>query len=58
MLAAYGGIAAQVVTPVFADEQLAAIVSLHQLGAPRHWSAEELDLANRAAERVRALIAS
>jgi GAF domain-containing protein len=58
MLAAYGGLAAQVVTPVFMDGRLTAIVSLHQLGAARRWSAEELDLANRAAERVRALIAS
>ena len=58
MLAAYGGLAAQVVTPVFVDERLAAIVSLHQLGAARHWSSEELDLASRAAERVRALIAA
>jgi GAF domain-containing protein len=58
MLTAYGGLAAQVVTPVFVDERLAAIVSLHQLDAPRRWSAEELELANQAAERVRALIAA
>ncbi len=58
MLAAYGGLAAQVVTPVFVAERLAAILSVHQLGAPRRWSADDLDLANRAAERVRALIAA
>lgn len=56
MLSAYGGLAAQIVTPVFADERLAAIVSLHQLGAPRLWSDEELALAREAAERVRALL--
>ncbi|MGH3013191.1 MAG: GAF domain-containing protein [Gaiellaceae bacterium] len=58
MLAAYGGLAAQVVTPVLVDERLAAIVSLHQLGAPRRWRTEDLELASRAAERVRALIAA
>ena len=31
----YGGLAAQIVTPVVADGRVAAIVSLHQLGAPR-----------------------
>lgn len=56
MLAAYGGLAAQVVTPVFVGDRLAAILSVHQLGAPRNWSAEELDLADRAAKRARALI--
>ena len=33
MLETYGGLAAQIVTPIFADGRLAAIVSLHQLGA-------------------------
>lgn len=56
MLAAYGGLAAQVVTPVFAGDRLAAILSVHQLGAPRHWSAEELDLAAGAANKIRTLI--
>lgn len=58
MLAAYGGLAAQIVTPVFVGDRLGAILSVHQLGAPRHWSTEELDLAGRAAERVRALTAA
>lgn len=58
MLDAYGGLAAQVVTPVFVEERLAAIVSLHQLGAPRSWTGEELELAAAAARRVRDLIAS
>jgi GAF domain-containing protein len=56
MLAAYGGLAAQIVTPVFDDGRLAAIVSLHQLGAPRRWSGEERALAAEAGERVRALL--
>jgi GAF domain-containing protein len=54
MLAAYGGLAAQIVTPVFVGKRLAAIVSLHQLGAPRRWSHQEIDLAAAAAGRVRA----
>jgi GAF domain-containing protein len=57
MLDAYGGLAAQVVTPVFVDGRLAAIVSLHQLGEPRRWSEEEVGLAREAGERVRALLA-
>jgi GAF domain-containing protein len=58
MLGAYGGLAAQIVTPVFLDGRLVAIVSLHQLGAPRRWSEEERSLAEEAADRVRALLAA
>jgi GAF domain-containing protein len=58
MLGAYGGLAAQIVTPVFLDGRLAAIVSLHQLGAPRRWSDGERALAAAAGERVRALLAA
>jgi GAF domain-containing protein len=56
MLGAYGGLAAQIVTPVFLDGRLAAIVSLHQLGAPRRWSEEERASAAEAADRVAALL--
>lgn len=56
MLERYGGLAAQIVTPIFLDGQLVAIVSVHQLGAPRHWSEEEIGLAREAAEQVRALV--
>ena len=56
MLAAYGGLAAQIVTPVFRDGKLEAILSLHQLGEPRRWTADEVAAATRAAERVRALL--
>jgi GAF domain-containing protein len=58
MLGAYGGLAAQIVTPVFLDGKLAAIVSLHQLGAPRRWSDEERALAAAAGERVQALLSA
>jgi GAF domain-containing protein len=42
MLERYGGLAAQIVTPIFAGDRLRAIVSLHQLGAPRAWTEEEV----------------
>jgi GAF domain-containing protein len=58
MLDAYGGLAAQIVTPVFVDGRLVAIVSLHQLGAPRRWSDDERVLAAEAGERVQALLAA
>src|SRR5205807_622634 len=56
MLETYGGLAAQIVTPVFVEGELRAIVSLHQLGAPRSWTEEEKALATEAADRVRALL--
>jgi GAF domain-containing protein len=56
MLDAYGGLAAQIVTPVFAGERLEAIVSVHQLGAPRAWTAAETAAASAAAARVRELL--
>jgi GAF domain-containing protein len=56
MLAAYGGLAAQIVTPVVRDGKLEAILSLHQLGEPRQWTADEVAAATRAAERVRELL--
>jgi GAF domain-containing protein len=56
MLETYGGLAAQIVTPVAVDGVLQAIVSVHQLGTPRHWTAEEVDAARHAAERVRELL--
>jgi GAF domain-containing protein len=56
MLEAYGGLAAQIVTPVIQDGALRAIVSVHQLGTPRHWTDEEIAAATSAAERVGALL--
>jgi GAF domain-containing protein len=56
MLAAYGGLAAQIVTPVMRDGELAAIVSLHQLGVPRAWTEDEIAAATRTAERVGELL--
>ena len=56
MLSVYGGLAAQIVTPVLREGRLEAILSLHQLGAPRRWTADEVATAARAAERVGELL--
>jgi len=56
MLEAYGGVAAQIVTPVMRDRTLEAILSLHQLGEPRAWTADEVSTARRAAERIGELL--
>jgi GAF domain-containing protein len=56
MLDVYGGLAAQIVTPVVVDGAVRAIVSLHQLGAPRTWTPEEIALARETAEQLGALL--
>lgn len=56
MLDTYGGLAAQIVTPVMADGRLEGIVSVHELGAPRSWTPAEVAAAAAAAERIRALL--
>jgi GAF domain-containing protein len=56
MLDAYGDLAAQIVTPVFVDGRLAAIVSLHVLGDPRAWTDGDAAACRHAAERVRELL--
>jgi GAF domain-containing protein len=57
MLDTYGGLAAQIVTPVFApDGRLAAILSLHQLGDPRDWTAMEIVACAATAERLARLL--
>jgi GAF domain-containing protein len=56
MLATYGGLAAQIVTPVVSGGRLVAIVSVHQLGAPRRWSPEDVEAATAAARRIGGLL--
>lgn len=56
MLLTYGGLAAQIVTPVLVGDKLEAIVSVHHLGAPRAWTDEEIAAASRAAGRVGELL--
>ena len=56
MLDTYGGLGAQIVTPVFAGDRLTAIVSLHQLGAPRVWTKDEVAACTLATARVAELL--
>jgi len=56
MLDMYGGLAAQIVTPVFAAGRLEVIVSVHVLGKPRSWSDEDAKTCRRAAARVQELL--
>jgi GAF domain-containing protein len=57
MLRHYGGLGAQIVTPVREQGSLLGIISLHHLGGPREWSEREKDAAFEAAELVRRLVA-
>jgi GAF domain-containing protein len=52
----YGGLAAQIVTPVLRDGRVAGIVSVHQLGSPRHWTAGEIDTCTNAAAALAELL--
>jgi GAF domain-containing protein len=52
MLRTYGGLSAQIVTPILRGERLVAIVSVHELRGPRVWTAEEIAAATLAAEEV------
>jgi GAF domain-containing protein len=56
MLVAYGGLAAQIVTPIEVGDRLEAILSVHDLRAPRRWSPDEVAAASAAAERLRWLL--
>lgn len=56
MLVAYGGLAAQIVTPIRIGGRLEAILSLHQLGEPRHWTGAEIAAASAAADELRGLL--
>ena len=56
MLKTYGGLAAQVVTPIFVGDGLAAILSVHQLGAPRSWTDAEVAACTNTADRVAGLL--
>ena len=56
MLELYGGLRAQIVTPVVREGRVVAIVSVHQLERTRHWTDEEIDAARSAVERIEALL--
>ncbi len=56
MLALYGGMRAQVVTPIRRDGETFAILSLHELKAPRAWTPEEVERCSQAAARIGELL--
>lgn len=56
MLQTYGGLAAQIVTPIHVDGRLEAILSLHQLVSPRVWTDDEIAAATAAVGRIRSLL--
>jgi len=52
----YGGLAAQIVTPVLVDGRVVAVLSLHQLGLTREWTEAEIEACREAAARLAALL--
>jgi GAF domain-containing protein len=55
MLKHYGDMRAQIVTPLFHEDSLAAVLSIHSLGQLRSWTPEETALA-RSADRLLGLM--
>ena len=56
MLKHYGDMRAQIVTPLFREDTLAAVLSVHSLKELRSWSAEETALARSAARLLGLLV--
>ena len=56
MRQAYGGLAAQIVTPVVRNAELVAIVSVHALGKRRTWTRDDVAAATLAADEVERLL--
>jgi GAF domain-containing protein len=52
MLAHYGGMRAQIVTPFIVDDQLKGVLSVHELRNPRRWTSAEKTLAAEAAALI------
>jgi GAF domain-containing protein len=57
MLDLYGGMRAQIVTPVTEEGTLKAVISVHQLGRAREWTSNEIEACNEAAARVKSFLA-
>jgi GAF domain-containing protein len=55
MLAHYGGMRAQVVTPIIIDDQLTGVLSIHELRDVRAWTTAEKALAADAAALIGAI---
>ncbi len=56
MLTTYGDLRSQIVTPIQVADRVEAILSLHQLGTPRHWTEGEIAAATATADRIRELL--
>ena len=56
MLGMYGGMQAQIVTPIVRDGRTQAIVSLHQLGRTRSWTEADAARCRACADAVAALL--
>jgi GAF domain-containing protein len=56
MLQHYGGMRAQIVTPFFDGDTMRAVLSIHDLSAPRHWTEGEKKLALTATSLLGRLI--
>ena len=56
MLKHYGDMRAQIVTPLFREDSLAAVLSIHELRDTRAWTREETALARSAARWLGLLI--
>jgi GAF domain-containing protein len=56
MLELYGGMRAQIVTPIVRNRRVVAIVSLHQLGRTRRWTEDEIAAASETARKVGELL--
>ena len=56
MLKHYGDMRAQIVTPLFREDTLAAVLSVHSLKELRSWSGEETALARSAARLLGLLV--
>jgi len=54
MLDAYGGLAAQIVTPVTVGGTVEALISVHDLRAPRRWSNGEIEACRHASYGIAA----
>jgi GAF domain-containing protein len=52
MLELYGGMRAQIVTPIVRDGRTVAVISVHQLGQTRSWQPDEIAACSDAAARV------
>ena len=52
MLAHYGGMRAQVVTPFIVGDELKGVLSIHELRNPRAWTSAEKALAAEAAALI------